>query len=178
MKVKPVFIVVAIGVASIAFFMKMNLIHGGGPLLIISLSTLASMFFLRAQREPEFMLESKMQFFIFKLLNYSLALMCIAILFRYQWYPGWTVHFTLGIPALLICTILALYLKGNLWIDENKKIIRQTILIPWIFIVITTVLHFYLGKEKFYNTFSYQRETMSYQQYVDSVAMKQQTSKY
>jgi len=178
MKPRPIWIVLAITLASIALLMKMNLVPGGGTILIVSLSALAILFFFRARGTPEFALESRMQLFIYKLLNYTFSLMAIAILFRYQWYHGWNVYFMIGIPTFLICSILALSMKGTIWIDENKKAIRQTILIPWIFIFITTGLHIYLSSEKFYNTFSYRRANMSYQQFVDSLTANPPQGRY
>lgn len=163
-------IVTGLLIALGGFIFKMTLIPGGNLLLVLSLSFLSILAFIQCIYAIVRIKGKEKLIGISVLMSLTLSITFIGILFRYLWWAGW--DFILPISALLFIVVSIMFFvsRKKFMIDEHKKFVRINLLLPWAFIFIFGGTHYALTKEAFYNTFSSQRDQMTYQHFLDNVA--------
>ena len=159
--------IIGLVISLIGILLKMVHISGGGMILTMSLSSLSIVAFIRLALSIGEINNNKVLKILTASMSFTLAISFIAILFRYQFWPGWHLCFIVGTVLYIPLSILFIIFYKKLISAEFKKMLIINLLIPWAFIFIFGVLHYLLSSESFYDSFNSRSSKMTYQQFLD-----------
>lgn len=160
--------IIGLVISLIGILLKMVHVSGGGMIITMSLSSLSILAFIQLAISIGEMNNNKALKILTTSMSFTLAISFIAILFRYQFWPGWHQYFIVGTVLFILLSILyIIILYKKLISAEFKKMLLKNLLIPWAFIFIFGGLHYLLSSESFYDSFNSKSSKMTYHQFLD-----------
>lgn len=167
MKILGNLFVTFLSIAALGLVFKMTLVPGGGLLLVLSL-TFASLCSLIQFVIGFVVIKNNSVLKIFNsFMSFTLFLCFIGVLFRYQWWPGWTIYYLVGSPLFILLTIAFIFGYKEINTPDNKVYFVKNIILPWCFTFFVGILPIIMTNNFFYNTFSYRRQEMTYPQFLE-----------
>lgn len=147
------------GLFVIALFFKRMHWPGAGPLLVISIGSIALMYLIQMMYSFSFIKKNKLLFIIGISCSFIITHFFLGWLFKLQHWPGAgffyynTEHY---FPiAFVICSVILLagvqITNFTNWVEEQRKFLVSNILIPW-FIVFILGGWFFLFRDSFEHT--------------------------
>jgi hypothetical protein len=131
-------------ILSAGFILKFFLIPAGNPVITLTLSTLATFYFILAYHDLE--TYSRIESFINKLLSFGWSISVLGILFIVQGWNGYNSMLVVGPFPLAILFLITIYLKSKN--AENYTTLNSKVLLRTFIIATLSLLFLFIPKEQ------------------------------